>query len=127
MSIAIKKIGKKKYAYYAFRVGERVVHKYLGSIEDQRVKNIIRDRANNIPEFLEALFWDTDPRQIGLKKNYKYIIERVLEYGNIHALLWLQEKYTVRTIVDILELSRGISEKSKNFWTTWFKRTADAY
>lgn len=127
MSIAIKTIGNKRYAYHAFRIGNRVVQKYLGSIENPQVQKILMDRENSLPDFLKTLFWDTDPQKVELNKNSKYVIEKVLEYGDIRAFAWLQERYTAKKILDVLELSRGVSEKSKNFWIIWFKGASYAY
>jgi hypothetical protein len=122
MSIIAKKIGNREYAYLVVREGKKVVHKYLGSIDNPKIVKLISDRkiSTTVPENIFRLFWDTSPENVHLKRNARYIIERVLDYGDIDALSWLQRVYTAQTIIDVLSLSRNISEKSRNFWKIWF-------
>ncbi len=128
MSVITKKIGKNKYAYFAVREGKRVIHKYLGSINDPRIARIIayKKETTTIPERFHSLFWDTDPGKIHIKKNARYIIERVLEFGDMDAIEWLHKVYSVYTIIDVLYLSKTITEKTRNFWLIWFGLTNDA-
>lgn len=120
MSIIIK---NDKYVYLAYRSGKKVIQKYLGLISNPDVARKIEDieRERIVPEEFYYLFWDADPKGIDLKKNARYIIERVLEIGGLDALQWIQRLYPTRRIVETLEISRKITPKSKNFWTIWFK------
>jgi hypothetical protein len=122
MSVITKKIGKGEYAYLAIREGKRVVHRYLGPVGSPKVKQRMAEQAelNMLPKRFHSLFWDTDPGNIHLKEHAAYIIERLLEYGDLDAIAWMQRVYTVQTIIDTLAASRAISEKSKNFWLIWF-------
>lgn len=122
MSIVLKG-DRRKYAYLASREGRKVVHRYLGPADNPRVKKIISDRneARRIPEGLRTLFWDTRIENIHIKNNARYIIERVLEMGDLDALRWLQRVYPVRTIIDVIETSRVLTGKSRNFWRIWFE------
>ncbi|MBM4135307.1 MAG: hypothetical protein FJ241_00565 [Nitrospira sp.] len=123
MSVVIKAIGKSKYAYLVVREGEKVVHKYLGPAHKQQVVKIMSDKKeiSVIPERLRSLFWDTSLTKIHMKRNARYIIERVLEFGDVDALKWLQKVYPDHTIIDVLYLSKAITEKSRNFWLIWFE------
>lgn len=120
MGIVIK---NKKYAYLAFRSGKRVIHKYLGRVSNPEVAGKIKElaRERNVPEEFHYLFWDTDPYKIDLKRNARYVIERVLEMGGLDALYWVQRVYPTKLIVETLEVSRKISRRSRNFWRLWFK------
>jgi hypothetical protein len=119
MSIVIK---NKKYAYLAYRSGERVAQKYLGLLSDPAVAEKVKElqREKTIPDEFRYLFWDTSTAEIDPKKNARYIIERVLEMGGLDALQWIQRLYPTRLIVETLETSRKVSPRSKNFWTIWF-------
>ena len=122
MSIIHKKIGNNKYAYIAIREGGKVIHKYLGPVSNNNVHKMI-SRANevmSVPERFKSLFWDTSLINIQIKRNARYIIERVLESGDLDAIQWMQMVYPVRTIMDTLNVSRNITAKSKNFWMIWF-------
>lgn len=119
MSIVIK---NDRYAYLAYRSGKKVVQKYLGLITNpevaHKVEEIEGERA--VPEEFYYLFWDTDPRSIDLKRNARYVIERVLELGSLDAMRWVQRLYPTRLIIETLEASRKITAKSRNFWSIWF-------
>ena len=122
MSVLLKTIGKKKYAYLAYRRGNKVVQKYLGPAESENVASRIEKLKSEkrVPPELSKLFWDTDPGIINLRANATYIIERILETGDMEALEWLQRIYPAKTIIEVFETSRKISPKSKNFWKIWF-------
>lgn len=122
MSIILKTVGKREYAYSAYRLGKKVIHKYIGPVSKDDVASKIEklrvERA--IPERVRALFWDVDSNKINLRANARYIIERILETGDMEAFDWLQRIYPARTIIEVLETSRKISPKSKHFWSVWY-------
>jgi len=120
--VLLKTIGKKKYAYLAYRRGDKIVQKYLGPAEDKRVaQQIERSKSEKmIPEKLFKLFWDADPAKIKLGANGRYIIERILETGDMEAFEWMQRIYPARMIIEVFETSRKVSQKSKNFWEIWY-------
>jgi len=122
MNVVTKRIGKREYIYLVVREGKKVVHKYLGPADDPKVIKIVSDKRETsaIPLRFRPLFWDTSLSKIHIKRNAGYIIERVLEFGDIDALEWLQKVYPTQTIIDTLYSSRNISEKSRMFWMLWF-------
>ena len=66
----------------------------------------------------QALFWDTNPKKIDEKKNSRYIIERVLEFGRPNEAGWLFKHYSKSKIKSIMNLPRAeISDKSKALWS----------
>ncbi|MCG2722446.1 MAG: hypothetical protein L6290_10605 [Thermodesulfovibrionales bacterium] len=122
MAIITRKIGNKEYAYLILREGEKVIHKYLGSLKNPQVTRLMdtQKESSSIPARLHSLFWDTSLEKIHMKRNARYIIERLLEFGDMYALEWLQRVYPTRTIIDVIFLSRNITDKSRNFWMLWF-------
>ncbi|MBI3354010.1 MAG: hypothetical protein HY034_03870 [Nitrospirae bacterium] len=58
--------------------------------------------------------------KIHLKKNARYIIERILELGNLDAIYWLQMAYSSQNIIETLNTSRAVSKRSRIFWKLWF-------
>lgn len=123
MAIITKKIGKREYAYLVSREGKRVVHKYLGAAGTSKVQTMaaLREETASVPKRLRALFWDTALENISLKSHARYVIEKVLEYGDLDAFAWLQNVYPGWQINEALLLSRGLSDKSRNFWLIWFE------
>ncbi|MCI0468824.1 MAG: hypothetical protein L0Y62_02020 [Nitrospirae bacterium] len=122
MSVIFKTVGKKRYAYLAKRAGTKVIHTYLGPADSPDVIGLINRRRDLImlPDRFSSLFWDVCIKNINIKKNANYIIERILEYGDLDAIAWMQQVYAWQTIIDVLLISRSISAKSRNFWELWF-------
>lgn len=46
-----------------------------------------------VMELRKSLFWDVDPETIDLEKNARYVIERVLDFGNDEEVRRLFQKY----------------------------------
>lgn len=121
MSTVIKTIKGRKYAYIAFREKDKVIHRYLGPAGSARVAEKLKELKKDleIPRQFHVLFWDADTHTIDVRKNARYIVERVLEMGGLDAFFWIQRMYPTRFIIEALETSRKISPKSKNFWEMW--------
>lgn len=122
MSLVTKNIGRGKYVYLVTREGKKVVHKYLGPVGSPQVQKKLDEKkeVSMVPERFRSLFWDTSLGNIQIRRHARYIIERVLEFGDMDALEWLQRVYPTRMIIDVLSVSRSISDKSRNFWEIWF-------
>ena len=122
MAIITKKVRDRSYAYLVNREGKKVVHRYLGPADDTAVEQMILNQKETtaVPERFRTLFWDTHLKNIHIKRNARYIIERILEFGNVGALNWLQRVYTVQNIIDVLCTGRGVSDRSRTFWELWF-------
>jgi hypothetical protein len=118
MSIIRKTIGGRDYVYLVFREGDRVVQKYLGPAGSPKVARILTAKMEiaGVPQRLYPLFWDTNPVKINLRRNARYVIERVLELGDMDAVSWLQRVYAGEKIIDVLNMSRALSDKSRLFW-----------
>jgi len=123
LSIVIKTIGKQKYAYQAYRNGGKVTQRYLGNISDKHVATKIEETRSEkqVDRRFHPLFWDVDPAKISIRGNAGYIIERVLEVGDLSAFRWIQEIYPTRLIAETCSTSRKISGKSKAFWNIWLR------
>ncbi|MDP2838164.1 MAG: hypothetical protein Q8O53_02705 [Candidatus Moranbacteria bacterium] len=68
--------------------------------------------------FRQSLFWDTDSKKIDVEKNARYIIERVLDFGNDEEIRWLFRHYRRALLQEVLNGSRsGLHKKSKALWS----------
>lgn len=73
-----------------------------------------------LPKHLHKYFWDVDFKTVDKQKDKKYIIARILEYGDPKAVRWLLQSYQARSIKNVLMASRQFSEKTANFWAKYF-------
>ncbi|MBU2037198.1 hypothetical protein KJ866_03330 [Patescibacteria group bacterium] len=68
-------------------------------------------------KFRQALFWDTNPDRIDVKKNAQYIIERILDFGNDEEVKWLYHFYDKSLLKNVVAKSRSLMPETKNLWT----------
>lgn len=68
-------------------------------------------------KFRQALFWDTNPKKIDVKKNAPYIIERVLDFGRDNEVRWLWKTYNKTLLRKTVSRSRSLRPDTKNLWT----------
>ncbi|TSC67844.1 MAG: hypothetical protein G01um101472_301 [Parcubacteria group bacterium Gr01-1014_72] len=69
-------------------------------------------------EFRQTLFWDVDPKTIDPEKHARYIIERILDFGEPDEVRWLFRRYPKQTIKEVMNLPRSqVHQKSKALWS----------
>ena len=78
-------------------------------------------RASHGVKFRQALFWDTNPRNIDVKKNAQYIIERVADLGNDKEARWVLDFYDNKLVRKVIEKSRCLRPRTKALWTLLLK------
>ena len=71
---------------------------------------------------LKKYFWDTDFASLDIDKHKKYILERLLEMGDVAAAKWMCSRFSAQEILAVLKKSRRISKKSFNFWSLVLSR-----
>jgi len=65
----------------------------------------------------KSLFWDTDIDTVDMVKNKRYVIERVLKFGNLIDYFWLKKIYQPTEIKEVITRNRSeLDKKSLNFW-----------
>ena len=67
--------------------------------------------------FRQSLFWDVDPKTIHPKRHARYIIERILDFGNDKEVKWMWHMYPRSLIRDVVENSRVIHAPTRSLWT----------
>jgi hypothetical protein len=123
MSIAFKKIGGRQYAYIAYRSGKKVIQNYLGPANDPDVSAQIAaiKKVKSIPPQLFKLFWDVNPKTLNVHRHSRFIIERILDLGDLDAFWWTQKQYPTALLIEVSLTSRALSQRSKQFWKIWFE------
>lgn len=77
-------------------------------------------KANKTIKFRQSLFWDTDPKKIDKKKNARYIIERILDFGYECEIKWMLDFYDKRLIKGVVLKSRCIRLSTRKVWISKF-------
>jgi len=72
-----------------------------------------------LPQFLEKYFWDVEFKELNMKRSTRFILKRILEYGDEKAVTWMKKNFTEKDVEDIL-INLRISPRSANYWATIF-------
>ncbi len=78
-----------------------------------------------MPKYLKKYFWDIDFPKLKKDQNSHFIIERVLELGDIKSIDWMKKNFPEKEIKKIVLNSRRLSPKSANYWGLVFKLNKD--
>lgn len=73
-------------------------------------------------KFRQTLFWDVNPKNIDVKKNAQYIIERVADFGNDKEARWVLNFYNKGVLKKTITKSRCLMPETKNLWTLILKK-----
>lgn len=73
-------------------------------------------------KFRPELFWDTNPRNIDVKKHAQYIIERVADLGRDKEARWVLNFYDKRILKRVVAKSRCLRSETKTLWTLLLKK-----
>lgn len=74
----------------------------------------------NIPESVKKYLWDVDPESLTKSDHSDFIIERVLEYGDLDSLSWLLKNFDKANITKVLKESQKISPKTGYLYALYF-------
>jgi len=72
-----------------------------------------------LPTCTHRYFWDTDPLQLDVDQYPVYVIERLLEYGDLPSVRWMLRHFPREGIAHVVQTSRRLSPFSANFWALY--------
>lgn len=78
-----------------------------------------------IPEKLRPLFWDVDQSKLDLGRHRSFIIERVLNMGDQHAVAWLRTIVSDEEILQVVRGSRRLTRKTALCWKNIYSLSED--
>lgn len=73
-----------------------------------------------LPHEYQRFFWDVDFAALDRSAHQRYIIERLLEVGDLPALRWLLTSYASPDIIDVIKHTRSLSPRSATLWALYF-------
>lgn len=71
---------------------------------------------DRLPEFLRPLFWDVNFDRLRIPGHERYIIERILEFGDDAAVRWMWRTFGLEAIAETVRRSRAISPNTASLW-----------
>ncbi|MFZ5633364.1 MAG: DUF6922 domain-containing protein [Bacillota bacterium] len=73
-----------------------------------------------LPEFTHPFFWDINVAEVDPARDYFFVIERIMEYGNDPAIRWLISYYGDERLKEVMKASRKISKKTASLWQNYY-------
>ena len=74
---------------------------------------------DHLPSFLHQFFWDVDASRVNPQKSTDYVIQRLLDKGNLEAARWWLQAFPQDALKDTLKSMKGFSPKSARFWALY--------
>ena len=65
--------------------------------------------------YKKSLFWDVDREKLSYENDWFFIIERILEFGDIDDLFWMKETFPKEKIKDTIKQSRILSDRTRSY------------
>lgn len=84
-------------------------------MESQQKRN-----SKKIPVRFKKYFWDCDFMLLNFEEYDFFIIERIINFGNMDSLKWLLSMVDYKKIKIVVEKSRNLNRKTRNYWKTVF-------
>lgn len=63
----------------------------------------------------KSLFWDVDREKLSIERDWYFIIERILEFGDIDDILWMESTFPKDKITETIKKSRILSNKTRSY------------
>ncbi len=74
-------------------------------------------KAKKLPKKFFKFFWDINAAKLDTARYPEYVIERLLNLGDLKAVKWLWETFNREKIIEVIKTSRQINPKTANFFT----------
>lgn len=74
-----------------------------------------------LPENLAKYFWDCHFHELNMENHSFFITERILNFGDMESLKWLLAQIDEDFLKKIVEKSRNLDKKTRNYWQLLLK------
>ena len=73
-----------------------------------------------LPTELHRFFWDVDAVKLNPSEHPLYVINRLLDKGNVLAVQWVRKNFSEKSIIDTIKTRRDFSPKTISFWAQYY-------
>lgn len=80
-----------------------------------------KQKRIELPQEFRKYFWDVKFEELSMEDNSRFIVERILNYGDHQDIKWLLAHTQRSDIKSIINKSRTLNPKTRNFWETLLK------
>lgn len=75
---------------------------------------------SKIPKTLYRFFWDVDPARVNPARRPYYVINRLLDKGDLAAARWVRRHMPEKLIIETLKTVRDFSPRTIYFWSNYY-------
>ncbi len=75
--------------------------------------------SSSLPSSLHQFFWDVDAKKVNPATHPDYVINRLLDKGNLEAARWVLKNFPRDTIIETLKTRRDFSPWNGVFWANY--------
>jgi len=73
-----------------------------------------------IPPELHRFFWDIDADKLNPGEHPLYVINRLLDKGDVQAVRWVRKSFPEEIIIETIRTRRDFSPKTISFWIQYY-------
>lgn len=73
----------------------------------------------SIPKELHGFFWDVNASRVNPAKSPNYVINRLLDKGDLNAARWVLSSFPKEVIIGTLKTMRDFSPWNGRFWAKY--------
>ena len=77
--------------------------------------------VSNIFNLSPELFWDCDQKKVDYEKNFRFVVERVLERGNLDDLRLIKSYYGMMRMKEAAINAKFLTERTLHFCACIFE------
>jgi hypothetical protein len=74
------------------------------------------NKTSLLPIEFQKYFWDVNFDDLNMGKYPSFIAVRILNYGDLNGIKWLLSRTDRNFIRTLVENSRNLNTKTKNYW-----------
>ncbi len=74
---------------------------------------------DRIPPSLYRFFWDVDSAKVNPRTSPEYVINRLLDKGNLEAARWVLHAMPRQIVIDAFKNRRDFSPRTGTFWAQY--------
>ncbi len=82
---------------------------------------------NQLPKRLSKYFWDCNFHELNMEKYAFFITERILNLGDMDSVKWLMNQIDHEFLKEVVEKSRNLDKKTRNYWEMVLNDREPAY
>lgn len=73
----------------------------------------------SLPQSLYRFFWDVNPKNVNPSVNPTYVINRLLDKGDLEAARWTLKHFPRQYIIETFQTKRDFSPSTALFWSRY--------